>query len=77
MARADDLRLALAALGVTHDDSPEGRLSVSIGVVVQLTWGAGSCALHRVPLGPRSTETQRYNPSLYGGATLANIIKPR
>ncbi|MNE47789.1 hypothetical protein D3C80_1422110 [compost metagenome] len=37
---------------------------VSIGVVVQLTWGAGSSALHKVPLGPTSTVTQRYRPSL-------------
>ncbi|MNJ69756.1 hypothetical protein D3C77_661440 [compost metagenome] len=32
---------------------------VSMGVVVQLTWGAGSSALHRVPRGPTSTLTQR------------------
>src|SRR5688500_5117760 len=38
--------------------------SVSIGVVVQLTWGAGSLALHSVPLGPMSTLMQRYRPSL-------------
>src|SRR5690349_22366367 len=31
-----------------------------------LTWGAGSWALHNVPGGPRSTDTQRYSPSLYG-----------
>ena len=34
-------------------------VSVSIGVVVQFTCGAGSIALHKVPLGPRSTLTQR------------------
>ncbi|MNP14802.1 hypothetical protein D3C76_1071380 [compost metagenome] len=50
---------------------------VSIGVVVLLTWGAGSWALHKVPGGPRSTVTQRYSPSLYGGGTWANIISPR
>jgi len=48
-----------------------------MGVVVQLTCGAGSAALHSVPLGPMSTVTQRYSPSLYGGGTLANIIRPR
>ena len=33
--------------------------SVSIGVVVQFMWGAGSLALHSVPLGPKSTFMQR------------------
>ena len=32
---------------------------VSIGVVVQFMCGAGSCALQSVPLGPKSTVTQR------------------
>src|ERR1700722_1625678 len=32
---------------------------VSIGVVVQFMCGAGSTALHSVPLGPKSTLTQR------------------
>src|SRR5262249_32624557 len=34
-------------------------VSVSIGVVVQFMCGAGSTALHSVPLGPKSTVTQR------------------
>src|SRR6218665_702716 len=51
--------------------------NVYLGVVVQFTCGAGSAALHSVPWGPRSSVMQRYSPSLYGGATLANIIRPR
>ena len=39
-------------------------VSVSIGVVVQFTCGAGSRALHSVPDSPRSTVTQRYSPAL-------------
>ena len=34
-------------------------VSVSIGVVVQFICGAGSTALHSVPLGPKSTDTHR------------------
>ena len=34
-------------------------VNVSIGVVVQFIWGAGSAALQIVPFGPKSTVTQR------------------
>ena len=52
-------------------------VNVSMGVVVQLTWGAGSRALHNVPFSPMSTVKQRYMPSLYGGGSWANIIIPK
>src|SRR5215471_4630408 len=39
--------------------SRTASVKVSIGVVVQFMCGAGSTALHNVPLGPKSTVTHR------------------